>query len=102
LFPEHWSGTNDFDTKENATVRHDKVDVENSLYKPNKVRLLEMEISSVNLIYFVRPNQEQFRKMQWMDLIFNPGSNEYGKALELEYVEFWSRRMQLKQYIMKW
>jgi hypothetical protein len=74
---------------------------------PNKVRLLEMEISSVNLIYFVRPNQEQLRQMQCMDLIFNPGSNEYGKALELAvtrlwpvlYVEFWSRRMQLKQYM---
>jgi hypothetical protein len=28
LFPDHESGTNDFDTKENATARYDTVEVE--------------------------------------------------------------------------
>ncbi len=30
LFPEHSSGTNDFDTKENTTVRYDTIEVGNS------------------------------------------------------------------------
>ena len=35
LFPDHQSGTNDFDTKENATVRYDTVEVENRLKGPD-------------------------------------------------------------------
>ena len=31
LFPEHQSGTDDFDIKENATVRYDTVEVESRL-----------------------------------------------------------------------
>jgi hypothetical protein len=35
LFPEQWSGSDDFDTKENAPLRYDTFEVENGL---NKVR----------------------------------------------------------------
>jgi hypothetical protein len=37
LFPEHWSGTDDFGTKENATVRYDTVEVENRLKNINEL-----------------------------------------------------------------